>query len=46
MNIPAALASGDYGAYGKDRLELAEQRTTETVNSLGGAVAGLQQLQQ
>lgn len=46
MNIPVALATGDYGAYGRDRLELAQARTTATVNSLGGAEQGLRPLAQ
>ncbi|MFM2438530.1 MAG: poly-gamma-glutamate biosynthesis protein [Actinomycetota bacterium] len=44
MDIPAALASGDTGPYGQERLELAQARTAETVNTLGGAAAGLQPL--
>lgn len=46
MNIPKAFATGDFGAYGPERLELAWQRTTATVNSMGGAEDGLQLLAQ
>lgn len=46
MNIPVALATADYGAYGRDRLELAQARTTATVDSLGGSGQGLQPLTQ
>lgn len=44
MDIPTALATGDVGPYGQERLELAQARTAETVNSLGGAIAGLRPL--
>lgn len=46
MNIPAALASGDYGIYGWDRLAFAADRTTTVVNSLGAAGDGLRPLSQ
>lgn len=46
MNIPKAFETGDFGAYGPERLELAWQRTTATVNSMGGAEDGLQLLAQ
>jgi poly-gamma-glutamate synthesis protein (capsule biosynthesis protein) len=46
MNIPEALATGEVGAYGADRLQLAMQRTTETVNSMGASSDGLVLLEQ
>lgn len=41
MNIPAALATGEAGIYGEDRLLLALERTTRVVNGLGGPQNGL-----
>ncbi|MDQ1246372.1 MAG: CapA family protein [Actinomycetota bacterium] len=46
MNIPKAFETGDFGAYGQDRLQLAWDRTTATVNSMGAEAQGLQLLEQ
>ncbi|MGH8776759.1 MAG: CapA family protein [Jiangellaceae bacterium] len=41
LDVPAALASGDTGTATASRLETARDRTTEVVNSRGGADHGL-----
>ena len=41
LDIRQALGSGDYGSATRQRLEEALARTTQVVESRGGAAAGL-----
>ncbi|MBB5789897.1 CapA family protein [Jiangella mangrovi] len=45
LDVPAALASGDTGTATAARLQEALERTTEVVDSRGGAAAGLTMLE-